>query len=230
MRALTKRFIAIEVILTVLFASRLLLGSLGAKLNADRVMESARKLERIPEQIAGWEWDRAVKDDTARIEQVTGGGWNLFVRSYANPETGERLYFQVCRWLDPVSCYELHGWRIAKEDNPILTGGEGKSLRAAGVREIWIERNGDRMGLLLWESDLLAPEVVRTGAMIEEGGAKGRLSRLWGRTQRRIKSFFQKSDVVAKVIYAEEFGSEEGREAVLRFTEEVHRLLPRVLK
>ncbi len=229
MRALTKRFIAIEVILTVLFASRLLLGSLGAKLNADRVMESARKLERIPKQIAGWEWDRTVTDDTARIEQVTGGGWNLFVRCYVRADTGEEVYFQVCRWLDPLTCYELHGWRIVGGES-LLTGEQGRSLKAVGVREGWIEKNGERMAILFWESDLLDPELARKGALTEETGAKGRLSRLWGRTQRRIRSFFRKSGVVAKVIYPDDPEDGETRDALAKFTSEVLRLLPKVLK
>ena len=229
MRALTKRLIALEVILAVLFVSRLLLGSLGAKLNAERVMESARRLERIPQQIAGWEWDRTVTDDTARVEQVTGGGWNLFVRCYVSSDTGEEVYFQVCRWLDPLTCYELHGWRIVGGES-VLTGEQGRSLKASGVREGWIEKNGERMAILFWESDLLDPEPARKGALTEEAGARGRLSRLWGRTQRRIRSFFRKSVVVAKVIYPEESEDGETREALARFTSEVFQLLPKVLK
>jgi hypothetical protein len=226
----TKRLIVLEATLLVLFLSRLLLGCLGARLNAERITKSVEKLHDIPEAIAGWEWDRSETDKTANILHVTGGGYNLFVRSYVRPATGERLYFQVCRWLDPLSCYELHGWQIAKAGDSPLTGEEGRMLRAAGFREGRIEKNEERMYLLFWESDLLEPAVVRKGALTEDAGAKGRLSRLWGRTHRRIKSFFQKSDIVAKVIYLEETQSDEAREAVLRFAREVHEVLPRVLK
>jgi len=230
MRVLTKRLIVLEVTLAVLFASRLLLGSLGTKLNAERIGRSVEKLGQIPEAIAGWEWDRSVTDKGASILHITGGGYSLFVRSYVRSETGEKLTFQICRWLDPLSCYELHGWRIVKTDDSLLRGEDGKVLRAAGVRESWVERNNERMGVLFWESDLLEPAVVRKGALTEGAGAKGRLSRLWGRTRRRIKSFFQKSSIVAKVIYLEKSQSDEARRAVLRFAREVHRALPSVLK
>jgi len=230
LRSLTKRLVVVEVALLVLLASRLLLGSLGTTLNAERIRKSVEKLENIPEVIAGWEWDRSVADKSANVLHVTGGGYNLFVRRYERPETGERLYFQVCRWLDPLSCYELHGWHIAKTGDSPLTGEEGRMLQAAGFKEGWIEKNAERMYLLFWESDLLEPKVVRKGALTEDAGAKGRLSRLWGRTHRRIKSFFQKSDIVAKVIYLEETQSDEAREAVLRFAREIHEVMPRVLK
>lgn len=230
LRSLTKRLLVVEVALLVLLACRLLLGSLGTTLNAKRIRKSVEKLENIPEVIAGWEWDRSVTDRSANVLHVTGGGYNLFVRRYERPETGERLYFQVCRWLDPLSCYELHGWRIGKTGNSLLTGEEGRMLRAAGFSEGWIEKNAERMYLLFWESDLLEPKVIRKGALTEDVGAKERLSRLWGRTHRRIRSFFHKSDIVAKVIYLEETQSDEAREAVLRFAREIHQTLPRVLK
>lgn len=226
----TKRLIVLEMALLALFASRLLLGSLGARLNAERITESVEKLHDIPEVIAGWEWDRSVTDRSANVLHVTGGGYNLFVRSYVRGETSEKLYFQVCRWLDPLTCYELHGWQIAKAGNSLLTGEEGRMLRAAGVRDSWIQKSGERMAVLFWESDLLEPAVVRKGALTEDTGAERRLSRLWARTRRRIKSFFQKSAVVAKVIYPEESQNGEAREAVLRFTREVHRILPSVLR
>jgi len=189
-----------------------------------------QKLHDIPDAIGGWEWDRSETDKGANVLHVTGGGYSLFVRSYVRRGTSEKLYFQVCRWLDPLSCYELHGWRIGASDTPLLTGEQGRMLRAAGVRESWIQKNGERMAVLFWESDLLEPAVVRRGALTENTGVKGRLGRLLGRTHRRIKSFFQKSDVVAKVIYPEESQNDEAREAVVEFTREVHRILPNVLR
>jgi hypothetical protein len=230
LRSVTKRLIALEALLAVLLASRMLLGSLGTRLNLERVSKSIEKLEAIPETIAGWEWDRTVKDKSANVLHVTGGGYNLFVRSYVRPGTGATLYVQVCRWLDPLRCYELHGWQIAKGSGHVLRREAGESLRAAGVREAWVERDGERMAVLFWETDLFNPTAVWKGALIEDAEAKGRLQRLWGRTRRRIKSFFRKSAVVAKVIYPEEQESEEARQAVLRFTREVHRMLPDVLR
>jgi len=229
-RGFMKRLIVLEVLLVVLFVSRMLLGALGPKLNAERVKRSAEKLERIPEEIAGWKWDSTVKSTGAHIDQVTGGGWNLFVRSYVRPEAGDTLYFQVCRWLDPLSCYEMHGWEVVQARTPFLGGKQGRVLRASGVRECWIEKGEERMGVLFWESDLLDPDIIRGDALTEDTGVKGRLSKLWGRTQRRLKSFFQKSDVVVKVIYVGEGESEETGEAVLRFTREIQQLLPDVLK
>ncbi|MDP2897518.1 MAG: hypothetical protein Q8Q12_13335, partial [bacterium] len=92
------------------------------------------------------------------------------------------------------------------------------------------EKNQERMGVLFWESDLLDPKAVLDGALTEDIGPKARLSKLWGRTQRSVKSFFQKSDVVVKVIYLGEAESEEKRDAVLRFTREIQGILPEVLK
>ncbi len=214
----------------VFLASRMLLGSLGPRLNAERVEKSAGKLERIPEAIAGWEWDKTVKDTSADIARVTGGGWNLFVRSYVKPDAGRRLYVQVCRWLDPLSCYEMHGWRVVPATKPFLIGSEGQSLRSIGVKEGWIEKSGERMAVLFWESDLLDPAAVREGALTEDVGAKGRLSRLWGRTQRRLKSFFQKSDIIVKVIYSAGADNEGEREEVLQFARAIQGIIVELLK
>jgi hypothetical protein len=226
----TKRLVVLETVLGVFLVSRILLGSLGPKLNAERVKRSAEKLQYIPGQIDEWQWDETVKSKGAHMDQVTGGGWNLFVRSYVRPATGDRLYFQVCRWLDPLSCYEMHGWHVVKANQPLLRGDLGVTLRGSGVKEGWVEKNQERMGLLFWESDLLDPKAVLDGALTEDVGAKGRLSKLWGRTTRRVKSFFQKSDVVVKVIYLGEAESPEEQEAVLRFTREIQGILPEVLK
>jgi len=230
MRPVTRRIVAVEAMLAILVASRLLLDSLGERLNAERIRRSIEKLGDIPEAIAGWEWDRTVTDKMASMVTFTGGGYDLVVRCYVRPESDERVYFQVCRWLDPLSCYELHGWRIVRAERPVLVGEDARVLRRAGVKEGWVERNEERMGILFWESDLLEPGFVREGALIEDAGAKGRLSKLFGRTQRRIRSFFKKSDIVVKVIYPEESESEETREAVLRFACEVHRILPDILR
>ena len=213
-----------------LFLCRILLVSFGGRLNAERVKKSAVRLEQIPEAVAGWEWDRTMTARNARMGHVTAGGYNLFVRSYVRPKTGHRLYFQVCRWLDPLSCYEMHGWRVVKPDKPLLRGEEGHRLRAAGMREGWVEKDEEKIALVFWESDLLEPTAIWKGALTEDVGAKGRLTRLWGRTSRRLKSFFQKSDIVAKVIYEGPPGSEQAREAVLEFAREIRRMLPNVLK
>ena len=230
MTVATKRLVVLEVMLGVFLVLQILLSSLGPKLNAERVKRSAEKLEHIPSRIGEWQWDETVKSKGAHIDQVTGGGWNLFVRSYVRPPTGDRLYFQVCRWLDPLSCYEMHGWQVVKPRQPLLTGELGKSFRDSGVKEGWLEKNQERMVVLFWESDLLDPKAVLGGALTEDIGAKGRLSKLWGRTTRRVRSFFQKSDVVVKVIYLGDTGSDEKSDALLRFTREIQQILPEVLR
>jgi hypothetical protein len=227
---LTKRLVVIEILLVILLGSRILLGSLGSKLNAARVKECAARLERIPDTIAGWEWDRTVTDKNASIELVAGGGWNLFVRSYVRPDTGDRLYFQVVRWLDPINCYEMHGWQVFKAAETFLAGQGGRALRAAGIKEAWVEKQEQKMALLFWESDLLNPSQVQESALTEKTDAKGRLSRLWRRTLRRVKSFFRKSNIVAKVIYEGELSGGDTRDAVLEFTRDLHEILPGVLK
>jgi hypothetical protein len=230
MTVITKKLVVLEVILGVFLASKIVLGTLGPKLNAERVKRSAEKLVHIPGRIEEWQWDETVKSNGAHINQVTGGGWNLFVRSYVRPASGDRLYFQVCRWLDPLSCYEMHGWQVVRPNKPLLTGELGGALRAAGVKEGWIEKNRERMFLLFYESDLLDPNAVFGGALTEDVGAAGRLSKLWGRTTRRVKSFFQKSHIVVKVIYLGDAENEQNAAAVLRFTREIRRILPEVLQ
>ncbi len=230
MRGVTRRLIVLQIVLAVLLVSRILLGTLGPKLNAERVKRSAEKLDRIPEQIAGWKWDRTVSSAGAHIDQVTGGGWNLFVRSYIGPERGDTLYFQVCRWLDPLSCYEMHGWEVVPARTSFLSGGEGRKLRSSGVKEGWVEKGEEKMGLLFWESDLLAPTVVRGDALTENTEGQSRLSKLWGRTYRRLRSFFLKSDVVVKLIYVGEPEDRASIDAVLQFTKEIQDLLPEVLQ
>ncbi len=231
-RSITKRLIVVEVVLAALFVSRLLVASLGAKLNAERVRKSAGKLQSIPEIVAGWERDRSVTDEksVADADQLTGSGYNLFVRAYVRRASGDRLYLQICRWLDPLSCYEMHGWTVIKAETSLLTGEVGRALRAAGVKEGWVEKDQEKMAVLFWEGDLLDQAVGPDDALTEDIGAGGRLSKLWGRTRRRIKSFFYKSDIVAKVIYVVRTGDDETREAVLRFTQEMHRILPSVLR
>lgn len=230
MTTATRRFVVLEITLSVFLASQIILTSLGPKLNAERVKRIAEKLEHIPNRIGEWQWDETAESHGAHINQVTGGGWNLFLRSYVRPTTGDRLYFQVCRWLDPLSCYEMHGWQVVRPNEPLLTGALGKTLRDTGVKEGWLEKNQERMVFLFWESDLLDPKAVLGGALTEDTGAAERLSRLWGRTTRRVKSFFQKSDVVAKVIYLGDPASAEKSDAVLRFTREIQQILPEVLQ
>lgn len=230
MRKLTKRLILVEVMLIGLIVSKMMLASLGTKLNAERVKKSAERLEQIPEAIGGWEWDRTARVKDADVARVTGGGYDLLVRSYVKQGSGDRLYFQVARWLDPLNCYEVHGWQVVKVGRPLLHGEEGRILRAAGVKEGWVEKDAERMAVLFWESDLLEPAIVREGALTEDFGAKGRLSKLWGRMHRRIKSYFQKSDIVAKVIYVGELEDDETREAVVRFAREMHQVLPGILR
>jgi hypothetical protein len=83
---------------------------------------------------------------------------------------------------------------------------------------------------LFWESDLLDPAIIGGDALIEDTGLKGRLSKLWGRTYRRLRSFFLKSDVVVKGIYIGEPEGDKERQAVVRFTREIQRLLPEALR
>lgn len=230
MTTATRRLILLEITLSVFLVSKILLGTVGPKLNAERVKRSAEKLKGLPGQIGEWQWDETLKSRDAHINQVTGGGWNLFLRSYVKPTTGERLYVQVCRWLDPLSCCEMHGWQVVKPHRPLLTGKLGKSLRDAGVKEGWLEKNRERMFFLFYETDLLDPKAVLGGALTEDTGAAGRLSKLWGRTKRRVKSFFQKSDVVVKVIYLGDAENEQNAAAVLCFTREIRRILPEVLQ
>ena len=231
-RSLTKRLLVVEILLVGFFVSRLLVASLGAKLNAEKVMKSVQKLRSIPEAIAGWERDGTVTDETAvaDVSQLTGSGYNLFVRAYVRPESGDRLYLQICRWLDPLGCYEMRGWTVIKPQTRLLTGEDGRALKAAGVKEAWVQKGDERMAVLFWESDLLGPVATQDDALTEDTGARGRLSKLWGRTRRQVKLFFQKSNIVAKVIYIVRTDDDETRNTVLQFAHEVHRILPSVLR